>query len=88
MNKRELSARVAQQTGLSLTDASKSIDAVFQAIAEDIVNGNSFTIKRFGRFSVSNHAERRGINPSTKKNITIPACKVMKFKPSKSIKIK
>lgn len=88
MNKKELAARVAKQTGLTHTDAVKSIDAVFQSITEDIVGGNHTTIKGFGSFSVSSRSERRGINPSTKKPITIPARKVMKFKPSKSVEIK
>ena len=34
----------------------------------------------FGTFSVSERAERTGINPSTKATITIPAKKVAKFK--------
>lgn len=88
MNKKGLAAKVAKQTGFTQANAVKSIDAVFQAITQDIVSGSSITIKGFGSFSVSNRSERQGINPSTKKAITIPACKVMKFKPSKSIEIK
>lgn len=88
MNKKKLTAKVAKQTGLTLSGAAKSIDAVFQTIKEDIVIGGSTTIKGFGSFSISNRAERHGINPSTKKPIVIPARKVMKFKPSKSIEIK
>lgn len=88
MNKKELTAHVAKQTGVTMTNAEKCIDAVFQAIKEDVVAGNSTTIKGFGSFSVGNRAERKGINPSTKQPITISARKVMKFKPSKSVKIK
>lgn len=88
MNKKELTAKVAKQTGMTLADAGKSIDTVFQAIKEDIVEGNSTIIQGFGSFSVSNRAERKGINPSTKQPITIAARKVMKFKPSQSIEIK
>lgn len=88
MNKKVLAAKVAKQTGETIVEATKNIDAIFQAIKEDVVNGNSTTIKGFGSFSVSNRAQRQGINPSTKKPITIPARKVMKFKPSKSIEIK
>lgn len=88
MNKKDLTAKVAKQTGLTHADAVKSIDAVFQAITEDVVDGNSTTIKGFGSFSVSLRAERQGINPSTKTSMTIPARKIMKFKPSKSIEIK
>lgn len=88
MNKKDLTAKVAKQTGLTLSDAAKSIDAVFQTIRSEVINGNSTIIKGFGSFSVSNRAERQGINPATKKPITIAARKVMKFKASKSIEIK
>lgn len=88
MNKRDLTSKVAKQTGLTLSDAVKSIDAIFQTIKNDIVNGTPTTINGFGSFSIGNRAQREGINPSTKKPITIPARKVMKFKPSKSIEIK
>lgn len=88
MNKKELAVKVAKQTGLNLADAMKSIDAVFQIIKEDIVVGNPTTIKGFGSFVVGNRIERRGINPITKQPITIAACKVMKFRPSKNVEIK
>lgn len=88
MNKKELAAKVAKQTGETIVNATKNIDAVFQAIKESATAGNSTTIQGFGSFSVSNRAERQGISPSTKKSIVIPARKVMKFKPSKSIEIK
>lgn len=88
MNKKELAAKVAKQTSLTLTDATKSIDAVFQSIREEIAAGNHTTIKGFGSFSIGNRAERKGINPATKEPITIAACKVVKFKPSKSFEIK
>lgn len=87
MNKKELAAKVAMQTGLTLADSCKSIDAAFRSIRQSIVEGNSTTIKGFGSFSVGNRAERRGINPTTKQPMNIAARKTMKFKPSKSIVI-
>lgn len=88
MNKTDLISNVAKLTGLTLSDAARSVDAVFQTIKKDIAEGNPTTIKGFGSFSISNRAQRQGINPSTKEPIVISARKVMKFKPSKSIEIK
>lgn len=88
MNKKDLVAKVAEQTGLTLADATKSINAVFHSVREGVVAGDTVKIKGFGTFSVSYHMERRGINPTTKQPIRIAACKVMKFKPSKSVEIK
>ena len=42
--------------------------------------GDKVSFVGFGTFSVSERAERTGINPSTKATITIPAKKVAKFK--------
>lgn len=42
--------------------------------------GDKVSLVGFGTFSVSERAERTGINPSTKQAITIPAKKVAKFK--------
>lgn len=88
MNKRDLTSKVAKQTGLTLSNAAKCIDVIFQTIKEDIANGRPTAIRGFGSFLIGNRAERQGINPSTKQSITIPARKTMKFKPSKSIEIK
>lgn len=88
MNKKELAAKVAKQTGQSVASAGRSIDAVFAAIRENVVEGNSTTIQGFGSFIVGNRAERLGINPATKLPIKIVARKVMKFRASKSIEIK
>lgn len=88
MNKKDLTSKVAKQTGMSLTEAAKCIDAAFQTIKEDTIAGGATTIKGFGSFSVCSRAQRQGINPATKKPMTIAARKVMKFKPSKNIEIK
>ena len=39
-------------------------------------------------FSISERAERKGINPATKQEITIPAKKVVKFKPGAQLEVK
>lgn len=88
MNKRELTIKVAKQTGLTAAVATRSIDAVFAAIKESVEAGGCASIKGFGSFSVSERSERSGINPATKQPIRIPARRVMKFRPSKSIVIK
>ncbi|MEG1650074.1 MAG: HU family DNA-binding protein, partial [Rikenellaceae bacterium] len=84
MNKKELTNKVATQIGLTTVVASRTIDAVFKTIKEGLEHGNSTTIMGFGCFSVGSRAERKGVNPSTKESITIPAHKVVKFSSSKT----
>lgn len=88
MNKRKLAIRVATETGLSISSASKVIDVVFHTIGESIENGEYTTLHGFGSFSSVLRAERKGVNPVTKLDIVIPERKVVRFIPSKKIKIK
>lgn len=88
MNKRSLAINVAKETGLSISAASKVIDAVFQTIGKSTENGEYTTIHGFGSFSSVLRAERKGVNPVTKQAIVIPERKVVRFVPSKKIKLK
>lgn len=88
MNKKELTARVASKTGLTNATSANVIDAVFQTIQENLENNQSTVLKGFGSFTITNHAQRMGVNPSTKQLMTIPARRVGKFNASKTIIIK
>lgn len=48
--------------------------------------GESVTFTGFGSFKVVERAARKGRNPRTGKEITIPASKVAKFTPGKGLK--
>lgn len=88
MNKKELTAKVVKKTGMTGVDVQKVIDAVFHSIKESLENGESNTYHDFGSFHVHERMERRGVNPATKKPMIIPARKVVRFTPSKSIVVK
>ncbi|MEG0033460.1 MAG: HU family DNA-binding protein [Mucinivorans sp.] len=88
MNKKELAAQVAKETGLTIVVTTKTIDAVFETIKAGLEKGESTTLMGFGNFAISSRKERRGVNPSTKQPMTIPARKVVKFSSSKAIEIK
>lgn len=81
MNKAELISAMAAESGLSKTDAKKALDAFISTVTHTLKSGDKISLVGFGTFAVSERAARTGINPSTKKAITIPAKKVAKFKP-------
>lgn len=81
MNKSELISAVAAEAQLSKADAKKALDAFVSAVTKAMKAGEKVSLVGFGTFSVSERAARTGINPATKKSITIPAKKVAKFKP-------
>jgi DNA-binding protein HU-beta len=80
MNKSELVSAVAQKSELTKVDAKKALDAVLEAIGEELKNDGKVVLVGFGTFSVTERSARKGINPRTKAPIDIPAKKVVKFK--------
>jgi DNA-binding protein HU-beta len=80
MNKAELINAIAAESGLSKADSKKALDAFVSSVTGALKGGDKVSLVGFGTFSVSERAERTGINPSTKQAITIPAKKVAKFK--------
>lgn len=86
MNKRELAQSITKKTDLKFKDVEKVVNEFFEVIKENVVNGKKIQIVGFGTFSQSVRSERIGINPSTKKEIIIPARKIPSFKAGKEFK--
>jgi DNA-binding protein HU-beta len=86
VNKTELIAKVAEKTQMTKKDATQSVEAVLEAITEALKNGEKVQLIGFGNFEVRERAARKGRNPQTGKEITIPASKVPAFKPGKALK--
>lgn len=86
MNKNDLVATVASNTGISKTDAANAVDGVFSAITDALKKGEEVRLVGFGTFSVANRAATTGRNPRTGATIQIPASKQPKFKAGKGLK--
>ncbi|MCI9292824.1 MAG: HU family DNA-binding protein [Erysipelotrichaceae bacterium] len=86
LNKKALTEVVAEKLESTKKDASAAIDAVCEAIADELKKGNKIDISGFGKFEVKERAARQGINPATKEPIQIPATKVPAFKAAKAFK--
>ncbi len=86
MNKVELSAAVAEKTGLSKKDAEKAVAAVLDSVVEALAAGEKVQIVGFGTFEVRAREERTGRNPRTKETIVSPASKQPVFKAGKAFK--
>ena len=86
MNKAELAASVAEQSGLSRKDSEKAVEAMLEVIGQELGRGNKIQIMGFGSFEVRERPERIGRNPGTLEEITIPASKSPVFKPGKLLK--
>jgi DNA-binding protein HU-beta len=86
VNKNDLIANVADESGLSKADAGAAVDAVLKAITSDLAGGGEIRLVGFGTFSVANRAATTGRNPRTGEAIQIPASKQPKFKAGKALK--
>lgn len=86
MNKTDLVASVAEKAGMTKKDAEKVITAVFNSIEEALAKNDKVQIIGFGTFEVKTREERKGRNPQTGKEITIPASKSPVFKAGKGLK--
>ena len=86
MNKTELVAAMAEQTGLSKKDAEAALKAFTDVVAEELKANGKVQLVGFGTFEVSERAAREGRNPQTGKTMQIAACKAPKFKAGKQLK--
>jgi len=86
MNKNDLIASVAEQTGLSKSDATRAVDAVFTSIESALKGGDEVRLVGFGTFTVSQRSASEGRNPRTGEKITIAASKQPKFKAGKGLR--
>ena len=75
MNRNELVDAVTSKTDMKKSEASKAVDAVFDAIAEALKGGDEVRLVGFGTFSVASRAASEGRNPRTGEKIQIAASK-------------
>ncbi len=94
MTKTELIDVVAEKTGLTKKDSGEAINAVIDTIVEHLSDEaeksedtrDNVQIIGFGSFEVRDRKSRKGRNPQTGEEITIPARKVPVFRAGKSFK--
>ncbi|HUS11015.1 MAG TPA: HU family DNA-binding protein [Pyrinomonadaceae bacterium] len=87
MTKRDLVARISDQTGLTQVDVAKVVEKTFDNITETLSRGEGIELRNFGVFEVRRRKPRVGRNPSDpSKQYPIPARAVVKFKPGKEMK--
>ena len=87
MTKAELVDKIHAKAGLpTKAQTEQALDAVIAALKDTLAAGEAVSFTGFGSFKVVHRAARKGRNPRTGKDITIPASKVAKFTPGKLLK--
>ena len=86
MNKTELIAIAAENSGIARKDAERVINAALDAVTAALTAGDRIQLSGFGTFETKEREARVGRNPHTKEAIEIPATRVPAFKASKALK--
>lgn len=88
MNKSELITAMSEKTAISKKDTENLLSALIETIEDVVANGDKLQLIGFGTFEPRERAERKGRNPQTKEEITIPASVIPVFKAGNKFKEK
>ena len=86
MTKADLVDKIAAKANLTKASAERSLNAFLDAVKEALAAEGKLTLTGFGTFAVEDRQARKGRNPRTGAEIKIPASKVVKFRPGKTLK--
>ena len=86
MNKAELIDAVSSKTGLQKAEATRAVDAVFDALTGALKAGDTVSLLGFGTFVVKARAARTGRNPRTGAHVPVDQKSVPFFKTGKEMR--
>jgi DNA-binding protein HU-beta len=86
VNKAELITSMSEKSQLTKKDTEVALKAFIESVEEALGKGEKVQLVGFGTFETRERAERKGRNPRTKEEITIPASTVPVFKAGKEFK--
>src|SRR5688572_4132468 len=72
--------------GLTKTEASAIVGAIFATVKSTLVGGRTVKIKNFGTFEVRQRPGRLGVNPVSGERMVIPQHRGLTFRPARSLK--
>lgn len=81
--KSDLVNQVSDKVNMRKADVEKVLNQTLAEIKSSLDKGESVTLRGFGSFKVTERAGRKGRNPRTGQEITIPPGKRISFKYSK-----
>jgi DNA-binding protein HU-beta len=87
MTKPEMVSLISEKAEISKKAATAVLDTLVGAIHTSLQQrGGKIRISSLGTFKVIEVNARRGVNPRTGKDMTIPAMKLPRFYPAKALK--
>jgi len=86
MTKTELVKEVAKKTKAPQKEVEAVLSNFFDTVKLSVKKGDKVAIIGFGNFEAKKRAQRTGVNPKTRKKMTIPEKRVPVFRPGKTFK--
>lgn len=86
VNKDQLAREVATELGVTIKDAERFAEAYWGRVNTHIAEGETVSIFNEVKFETVERAERKGRNPQTGEELTIPAHKTVKVTPYSHLK--
>jgi DNA-binding protein HU-beta len=86
VNKAELVARVARDTGLARADVARVLDSILDQVARSLRKGERVSLVGFGSFLVGRRRARPGHNPHTGQPMRIAGRRWPRFSPGKPLR--
>jgi len=86
MNKQDLITKIAQETGITKSNASAAVESFFDGITKSLKKGQPITFVGFGTFKTAQRKARMARNPQTGASIKIPKRRVVRFTAGKALK--
>jgi len=86
MTKAQIVNALAEKTGLSKKEVNNFFDELNDLAYKEVKQNGEFALPGFGKLVKTKRKSRKGRNPATGEEITIPAKTVVKFRLSKAAK--
>jgi len=87
MNKKELIEAIVSKLQIDKKNVSDVLDAMEGTIIDELKEGHRVSLTGFGIFFTTIRKARAGVNPrNPQEKIQIPAVRVPKFRPGKTLK--
>lgn len=88
MTKIDLVEAIKSGTFMTRTEAIDTLETLLEVMKDTLVSGEELKVSGFGKWGVKAKNERIGRNPQTGETITIEGRKVLRFKPSTTLKLR
>ena len=85
MTKKDLAKAIAEEMGLTQIQVKEIIQRVFDGITETLLHEGRLELRNFGVFEVKQRRPRRARNPRTGQAVSVPAKRVVTFKPGRQM---